>query len=715
MNGVNGGIISGLSIQSVAAGVAVVLFSAILYSKTWPPASLSRRILLGALRAAAFLLLLTFIVNPLFVSVTSESRRPILPVLLDVSRSMGIADQNGKTRIEAAVEASRLLPEIFEGADVMVIPFSAGVLPDSAEGGDYRAIGEGTDIVGAVMSVLGRFQAENLRSVIVISDGRVTRGMKSAPGAFKVPLHLVAVGERAESPDIRIDDTIYERTAPVGTRLEIETFVSVDGEAGDFVTVELLEGGRVVDSGRIETNGVKGVYGAALRYRPESEGEHRLTAKASGIVDEKITENNFAALVITAIKDKIDILMIDMHPDWDMAFIKGIVKRSERYDIEVAAWRPQLGYRLDGGDGNAEPVGIDPRYELVIVGDDRSFFRDRSNAESLETFVRNGGGVIFLACEYSPLLDRAAYGNLEAILPVRRGAGTAIETGEYYARPAVGSAGNQVAALFGASGAPERLPPLPAVISGLAPTAGAEVPLVAHDGKPLLAISRYGDGVAAVLLGFPVWRWKLAGADGEAAYNSLITGLVGYVCEGADSPAIRVETGRPVYRTGEKIEITALLRPDVGAKTVRGDIHSISGSKRELLKSFLFSPERGDAKIHRAGVEPLPAGEYIVAARAETNFGEILTGETGIVVEPVSAELVRTSRDQEFLRRLALASGGSVVELDEISSLSSSIDLREDFVEKRKARSVRASPVFFLLIAGLFSCEWILRKAWGMV
>ncbi|MCU0640421.1 MAG: hypothetical protein MUF59_11235, partial [Candidatus Krumholzibacteria bacterium] len=388
MNGLNGSIISGLSIQSVAAGVAVVLFSAILYRKTWPPAPLPRRVLLGALRAAAFLLLIMFIVNPLFVSVRSESRRPVLPVLLDVSRSMGIADQSGKTRIEAAVEASRLLPGIFDGADVKIIPFSAGVLPDSAIGGDYRATGEGTDIVGAVMSVLGRFQSENLRSVIVISDGRVTRGMKSSPGAFKVPLHLVAAGGREESPDIRIDDTIYERTAPVGTRLEIETIVSVDGAAGDFVTVELLEAGRVVDSRRIETGGVKGVYGAALRYTPESEGEHRLTAKASGSVDEKITENNSAGLVIAAIKDKIDILMIDMHPDWDMAFIKGIVKRSERYDIDVAAWRPQLGYRIDGGNGNARPGGIDPRYELVIVGDDRSFFRDGSNAGSLEAFVR---------------------------------------------------------------------------------------------------------------------------------------------------------------------------------------------------------------------------------------------------------------------------------------------------------------------------------------
>ena len=301
MNGVDGSTISGISILSVAAGVAVVLFSAILYRKTWPPSPLSRRILLGSLRSAAFLLLLVFIVNPLFVSVRSESRRPVLPVLLDVSRSMGIADQNGGTRIEAALKASRLLPGIFEGAEVRIVPFSAGVLPDTAEGGDYRATGEGTDIVGAVMSVLGRFKSANLRSVIVISDGRVTRGMKSSPDAFKVPLHLVAAGSMEESPDIRIEDAVYERTAAVGARLEIEAIVSADGAAGDFVTVELLEAGRVVDSRRIDTRGVTGLHVAALRYTPESEGEHRLALKASGSVDENIRENNSAALVVTAI------------------------------------------------------------------------------------------------------------------------------------------------------------------------------------------------------------------------------------------------------------------------------------------------------------------------------------------------------------------------------------------------------------------------------
>jgi hypothetical protein len=147
-------IILDIRLWKVLLGVLLVVFAFFVYRRTFPQLPARRRILLGVLRAAAFTLLVLFVLDPSLVSVVMDESRPLVLALVDVSASMSITDCNGRSRLECSVGGLGILEEALRGrqdVDLEVIPFSSalwngGVDPDSLP----AAEGEGTDIAGAL-------------------------------------------------------------------------------------------------------------------------------------------------------------------------------------------------------------------------------------------------------------------------------------------------------------------------------------------------------------------------------------------------------------------------------------------------------------------------------------------------------------------------------------------------------------------------------------
>src|SRR5918996_3360794 len=88
-----------------------------------------RRAALTTLRAFTLLLLVACLLRPVRVLPPDSSSDVVVPVLVDVSRSMGLADMDGRTRIEAARDlldrqvrpalATRFVPEVWTFGDVL--------------------------------------------------------------------------------------------------------------------------------------------------------------------------------------------------------------------------------------------------------------------------------------------------------------------------------------------------------------------------------------------------------------------------------------------------------------------------------------------------------------------------------------------------------------------------------------------------------------------
>src|ERR671918_279408 len=88
-----------------------------------------QRAALATLRALTLLLLVACLLRPVRVLPPDSSSDVVVPVLVDVSRSMGLADMDGRTRIDAARDlldrqvrpalVTRFVPELWTFGDVL--------------------------------------------------------------------------------------------------------------------------------------------------------------------------------------------------------------------------------------------------------------------------------------------------------------------------------------------------------------------------------------------------------------------------------------------------------------------------------------------------------------------------------------------------------------------------------------------------------------------
>ena len=111
--------------------LAVLLAGVVVYRAcVRPGGSLSQRLWLSGLRALSLLLLLVCLAQP--VRLVSSGAGQVVPVLIDHSRSMAVADVDGRGRLEAAVS---WVAEHLDGELVTISLFGVGdgVMPVAAE------------------------------------------------------------------------------------------------------------------------------------------------------------------------------------------------------------------------------------------------------------------------------------------------------------------------------------------------------------------------------------------------------------------------------------------------------------------------------------------------------------------------------------------------------------------------------------------------------
>ncbi len=695
-------IIIDLDPWKILIGVLLVGFAFFVYRKTFPPIPQVRRLLLATLRAFAFLSLVVFALDPAIVETSAERIRPTVLALLDCSRSMSIDDCGGMSRIDCALGAVEDIRETLAGindTELIVVPFAGARQAegeDSApqadgEGGAPQADGEGTDIVAALLEAEKSHRHLNLAGIVLLSDGRITRGMLEPDVELGVPVFAVGLGDTVGPPDVKIDDLHFDRVAYTGSEAAIEAVVGASGHQGREIVVRLLDGNDELDR-KMVTMGEEGEKRSVeLRFRPAGPGMKRLTVEIPPIPGEEWAGNNTEIAGIRVLEERIRILYVDRFADWNTTFLRDLVRRSERFEMTVVTWSKDRGYIELPGYGPyefSEQSGAFDRYDLLAISDDGRLLSDPGITGEIARYVEGGGALMLIADEHSPLAVPGGVDGLVGILPVVQGGSPHIETGEYYVKAGRGETDHPLASSFSGF----EPPPLPGRIAGIELSSAANVPLVMTDRRgsyPFLAIQRSGEGTAAAVLGFPLWRWKLTGAETPGAYDALLGGLVQYLVEGERELPIQLTTARSAYRMGEKIVLDLVVRKGMDLGIVRGEIRSVRDGD-DIIETHLYQVNGEGYASARVG--PLPPGDYRAVVSTSAVDGSGHEASTLFTVLPVSTEFIEVSRDMDLLRHLAKISGGLAVEAGEAKVVADILDLdtvireRKQTIELREAR-----------------------------
>ncbi|MFQ5600858.1 MAG: hypothetical protein ACE5G2_09935 [Candidatus Krumholzibacteriia bacterium] len=707
------------------------------YRNTTPPLGGRERVPYVLLRTASFTILLLILASPVLNRVRNEPLRPRIAVLIDESASMSTVDPRGDqpARIEQAREVLQSLTDELGGEDVGidVIPFAVHPQPSIAPGAYIRqeraADGAGTDVVGALREAADRLAGQNLQALVLVSDGRPTRG-ELDPGAVAGlgrPVHVVGIGDTLAPRDLAIDRCDYGPIAYVESETAIRVRVEHSGFRGRATTLRLVEGGRELFRRNLSFEQEHGRTQVEIPLELSEPGRKMLRLVLDPLDDEITERNNTREIRIEVLKNRLRVLLVAALPDWDVAFLARALRDDPNVDLTLVHQNAARGWtRSDEGTSFTLPRTRRElqEYDLFILGSPGA----EPPIEFLKAVaqeVERGRGLLVLPGRESLYTSRGALDALGVALPVQRARRRAplyrVQKARLTPQGRLHPATSALSVIVDARNVLDKLPPLLARHAELGAKPGAITLLVteAERVEPVLVAGRFGSGHTVALTGFPLWRWGFTEqAAVRTAQAAFVSHLVRWLTQPRDVGRVQVTTAKPVYEGGEVVEfLSQVLDPQyqpLEDAEVRLEVRRLDAGA-ETAGTVLLERRAAKPGEYSGSLPGLGPGEYEAEAVAEQLGHEVGRDTTRFTVETYSVEFANTSQDVGFLRELAERTGGRYVAPERARAMARELPRAPQPVLLRSEIEIWNTTPLFGLFVGLLAVEWLLRKRRGLL
>jgi uncharacterized membrane protein len=726
---------------ALAALIAVVVI-AVAYSrvKTLRPVD---RAVLGALRAAAVLLVIACLLRPGLVIASAVPQRNVFAVLVDDSRSMRIGDVDGGTRAAAVqktfADTGELARKLGERFALRRFRFAARAEP-LASVSALTSKGTRSDLARALDDVREELSGMPLAGVVLVSDG-ADNGNSAyndallALRARRVPVYTVGVGREQFDRDLAIDRVVAPTQVLSGAAILIEADVRTRGLGSDQATVTVEADGRVIATESVKAADRGDVAHVRMRVPSLAAGTYRLAVRVKALPNEIVTENNAwqASLEVRAGPDRI--LYIDGEPRPEFAFLRRAIANDSGVQVVGLMRSAENKFLRLGVRDSLDLLGGFPTsreelfsYRGIIMGSIEAAFFTADQLRMIADFVsQRGGGLLVLGGRASLSEGGFAGTPLAEVLPVTLQRGEINVDGE--ARPLVikpTRAGQthpalQLRATLPASIARwDSLPPLTTVNQVGATRAGATVLLAgrAEGGRsdvPVLSYQRYGRGTSAVFAVQDSWLWRMDAtiAVEDDSFQTFWRQLARWLVDGAPerleisaSPA-RVAPGEPVTL---RAHVSNTFYNDVNNATVTVGVRSPAGATTTVPLEWSL---REDGS-YSGTFTPPDSGRYELTAEARFGRDSLETASSTLLVDDQGADLAQAERRTPLLRRIADETGGRYYDLDGVARLADDAVFTDSGITVREAKDLWDMPAVFLTLALLLGAEWGYRRWRGL-
>lgn len=774
------------------AGLVFITLIVLIYRRE--RVSSAKRMVLGAVRVLLVALVVAVLCEPAIVLQRNRVEPSHVVVMLDASLSMsqsdvypdavlgarimdgaGVPDEvqlSTSSRLSLVTRALKAqggapLAQLLSRNALQLVTFSetAEVHQHVDRGGGADALvaaldgvvphGAGTDIAGAIESVIEKARGRRLAGIVLASDGRSTQSHDwqraiDLAGGRRIPVYPLRIGSAVPRRNIRVGGVRSEDAVFVNDVLAIEVELRADGVSDVTDVVVRLEDegtGEVLAeaTASMAPHGDEVVETVELLTKPRSRGMKQYRVVAVPLADELVLDDNSGRVDVVVLSNQLRVLYVDAYPRYEYRYLKNALLRESTAELSVLLLGADEHFVQEG----SEPIRRFPetpeelnRYDVVLFGDvdPRSGWLTEAQMVMLLDFVGNHGGGFGLIAGEQAAPQRFLGTPLEKLVPVR------IDpefSGRYEPgsmpgfQPALTPEGRRSRLFRFASDRRDSddifaaLPDLYWIARTLGPKPGTSV-LVEHPSMrvgetrmPLVVGGRYGAGKIFFQATDDTWRWRRH--TGEWIHDSYWVQVARWLMPGArvaQDRQVVIRTDKRVYRFGDAVR-TQVEVSDTRMLAPLGDSIEVTMQPVSLDGIPLVTPGSGDEgrlRAHRIGpgsnifeVAHVPSrpGHYVVAAPDLLSPGQGRSVGTPVRVEPPNLEMRRPQADHEALEELARATGGRMVELDELVSGFDELKDRSVLIPDDLVEPLWDSKLIMVLFAVLLSIEWILRKLWG--
>ncbi len=591
----------------------------------------------AVIRALALALVVLALANP---SLTREDRDPlssVAVVVVDKSPSQNFGDRTKQTEAARAAVVDRL--SHIPGLDVRVV-----------EAGQADGETDGTRLFTALGSTLADVPTDRVAGVIMITDGRVHDVPADASAlGFAAPIHALITGNKNER-DRRIALIAAPRFGIVGQSQTITFRVEDQGANEKTAQVTVRRDGDVLETRTVPV----GVEQNTEIPIPHG-GPNIVEIEASPLQNELTPVNNRAVVTIDGVRDKLRVLLVSGEPHSGERTWRNLLKSDASVDlVHFTILRPPE--KQDGTPINELSLIAFPTRELFQqkIGEFQLIIFDRYARQgvlpiiyfdNITRYVRDGGAVLVAAGPDYASPTSIWRTPLDAILPAEPSGNVTEEA----FRPSLTELGERhpvTRGLDGADSTPPKWSHWFRVVDTRNPT-GTTV-MQGPDNKPLLVLSREGEGRVALLLSDHIWLWA-RGFEGGGPHLDLLRRLSHWLMK---EPELEEEALRLTV-SGHDLVVKRQTMADTVADVT---LTSPSGTTRTLK------------------LDPTKPGEWESSVPAnELGLWRATDGKLNALVNIGPAnprEFAEVTSTTDVLAPIASATGGDSRRLDDGSGLN---------------------------------------------
>src|SRR6516165_4780821 len=292
---------------------------------------------------SAFLALVLFLLwQPAMVVDELNSQQNIIAVVVDDSRSMNIADSDGRTREAAAVAAlaGRVLAGLQQRFQTRIYRLGS-VLTRVDDLKDISPEEPATRIGNNLKQLATETSDLPVGAIVLLSDGGqntagtgssgISRDALQALRKRRLPVHTVGFGREESSHDLEMEDVSIAASAIANSRIAATVSLRQRGYAGQQAKLSVRDEAKTIAEREITLAADGGIQTEPIFFSAGAAGAKSLTFSIEPLPGEENLANNAMTRPILVSDAKRRILYVEGEPRWEYKFIR----RAEAEDPTV--------------------------------------------------------------------------------------------------------------------------------------------------------------------------------------------------------------------------------------------------------------------------------------------------------------------------------------------------------------------------------------------
>ena len=670
------------------------------YRRPLVPLSRMRRGALVALRSLALGSVVVLICRPIVFLPPAAAGDVVVPVLVDVSRSMRVADAHGAPRIAEArhLLEQTLLPGLAGHARVELFAAAETLVPAAVDA--LTAEGRRSDILGAVTALRHRYRGRRVPGLVVLSDGADTGQGTLREGGAETgpPVFVIGIGSIDGAPDREV--TAVAAGDPRLDQASVEVHVSAVTRGlgrGPF-QVRLLSNGQLLDTRTVTPPADGSPIELAFQVSPDPRLATTYTAEIPVADGEAAVENNARSVLISPAGRKRRVLVLSGAPGYEHSFLVRTLAHDPDLEVDAVVRKGQNDtgadtFLVQAGGGRAAaltsgfPSSREALFEydaLVVTNLEGDFFTRAQLALAADFVGERGGGLLVLGGR--SFEGRGLAGTpLEEVLPLevndRRAGRVPVLPPDGLDVPALQhqlvltaeGQGHPIMRL-GATGGDTRarwaeLPPLAGSAAVGGPRPGATVLAVARTAsgavQPVVAIQRYGRGRSMVFAGEASWRWRMLRLSTDRSYEWFWRQALRWLASEAPEPV--TVNARRLAEPGDGLTVDVTVRNRAFLPAADAVVDARLTAPGAEPAPLALSSEGNGRFV--AVFTPQTAGVYRIHVDARRGSTTLGSDDRWVLVGGADREFADPRLNEGLLRRLARDAGGSYVRASDAARL----------------------------------------------